>query len=347
MSRRSRAKLGNNNMDRGDTMTGGFRGFVAVAFVAIALIATNSAATRAEDAYPSRPVHIFVPYPPGGAVDIVARTLGDELSRHWGQTVVIENRPGAGGVIAEQALVQSPPDGYTLILVASGHSLLGHFNTNLPYDTFKDFTPISLVGSSPNILLVRSDSPFKTVGEVIAQARAKPGQLSYGHAGNGTSPYLSAELFKYIAKIEITSVPYKGGAPVLADLIGGHIPLAFNNIPESLGQIQGGAVRPLGVTTAARSPVLPDIPTIAEAGLPGYDTGVWWGFLGPAGLPAAVQAKLAKDCAAAAQAPEVRAKLLQLGAVPVGSSSEVFAKLIRDDYDKWGPIIKAAGIKFE
>jgi tripartite-type tricarboxylate transporter receptor subunit TctC len=328
-------------------MTGGLRGFVAVTFVAIAFIAGNSAATRAEDAYPSRPVHIFVPYPPGGAVDIVARTLGDELSRRWGQTVVIENRPGAGGVIAEQALVQSPADGYTLILVASGHSLLGHFYNNLPYDTFKDFTPISLVGSSPNILLVRTDSPFKTVSEVIAQARAKPGQLSYGHAGNGTSPYLSAELFKYMAKIEITSVPYKGGAPVLADLIGGHTPLAFNNIPESLGQIQAGAVRALGVTTAARSPVLPDIPTIAEAGLPGYDTGVWWGFLGPAGLPAAVQAKLAKDCAAAAQAPEVRAKLLQLGAVPSGSSSEVFAKLIRDDYDKWGPIIKAAGIKFE
>ena len=305
------------------------------------------AAAFAQEAYPSRPVHIFVPYPPGGAVDIVARTLGDELSKRWGQSVVIENRPGAGGVIAEQALVQSPPDGYTLIIVASGHALLGHFYDKLPYDTFKDFTPLSLIGSSPNMLLVRADLPFKSVGDVIAAARAKPGQLSYGHAGNGTSPYLSAELFKYMAKIEITSVPYKGGAPALADLIGGHIPLTFNNIPELLGQIQAGAVRPLGVTTAARSPVLPDIPTIAEAALPGYDTGVWWGFLGPAGLPAAVQAKLAKDCAEAAQAPAVRAKLLQLGAVPVGSSPELFAKLIRDDYEKWGPIIKAAGIKFE
>src|ERR1700761_626342 len=155
MSRHSRAKLGTTTWIGEDIMTGRLRGFLAVAFVAIAFIATNSAATRAEDAYPSRPVHIFVPYPPGGAVDIVARTLGDELSRRWGQSVVIENRPGAGGVIAEQALVQSPPDGYTLILVASGHSLLGHFYNNLPYDTFKDFTPISLVGSSPNLLLVR------------------------------------------------------------------------------------------------------------------------------------------------------------------------------------------------
>jgi tripartite-type tricarboxylate transporter receptor subunit TctC len=325
--------------------------YLRAVLIAIALTTLGTTAALAQDtgkdAYPSRPVHIIVPYPPGGAVDIVSRTLGDELSKRWGQTVVIDNRPGAGGIIAEQALVQSQPDGYTLIVVASGHALLGHFYSSLPYDTFKDFTPISLIGSSPNMLLVRADSPFKSVGDVIAEARAKPGQLSYGHAGNGTSPYLSAELFKYMAKIEITGVPYKGGAPVLTDLIGGHIPLSFNNIPESLGQIQAGAVRPLGVTTAARSPVLPDVPTIAEAALPGYDTGVWWGFLGPAGLPALVQTKLAKDCAEAAQAPAVRAKLLQLGATPIGSSSEVFAKLIRDDYDKWGPIIKSAGIKID
>ena len=328
-------------------MVAQLRTFLIAFLLAMLGTATAQAQDASKDAYPSRPVHIFVPYPPGGAVDIVARTLGDELSKRWGQTVVIENRPGAGGVIAEQALVQSPPDGYTLIVVASGHALLGHFYDKLPYDTFKDFTPLSLIGSSPNMLLVRADSPFKSVGDVIAEARAKPGQLSYGHAGNGTSPYLSGELFKYMAKIEITSVPYKGGAPVLADLIGGHIPLAFNNIPESMGQVQAGTVRPLGVTTAARSPVLPDVPAIAEAGVPGYDTGVWWGFLGPAGLPAAVKAKLAKDCAEIIQLPAVRAKLLQLGATPVGSSPEVLAALIHDEYEKWGPIIKAAGIKFD
>jgi len=328
------------------TMTRRFRGPVAFAF-AVLVFAVTSSGTRAQDAYPSRPVHVLVPYPPGGAVDIVARTLGDELSKRWGQSVVIENRPGAGGIVAEQALVQSAPDGYTLIVVASGHALLGHFYDNLPYDTFKDFTPISLIGSSPNMLLVRADSSFKSVGDVIAAARANPGHLSYGHAGNGTSPYLSGELFKYMAKIEITAVPYKGGAPALADLIGGHIPLSFNNIPESMGQIKAGAVRPLGVSTAIRSPALPDVPTIAEAAVPGYDTGVWWGFLAPAGLPELVRAKLAEDCAAAAQLPAVRAKLLQLGAVPIGSTSDAFAKLIRDEYDKWGPIIKAAGIKVE
>lgn len=314
---------------------------------ACAFAMLSVAAGHANDSYPSRPVRVLVPYPPGGAVDIVARTLGEELSKRWGEPVVIDNRPGAGSIIAEQALVQSPPDGYTLIVVAAGHALLPHFYASLPYDTFRDFTPISLIGSSPNMLLVRADSPLKSVGDVIAQARARPGQLSYGHAGNGTSPYLSAELFKYMAKIEITSVPYKGGAPALADLIGGHIPLSFNNIPESLGQIKAGAVRALGVTTAARSPVLPDVPTIAEAALPGYDTAVWWGFLAPAGIPAAVEAKLAVDCAAAAQASEVKAKLLQLGASPIGSTPAVFRKLIRDDYDKWGPIIKAAGLKIE
>jgi tripartite-type tricarboxylate transporter receptor subunit TctC len=311
------------------------------------LLAAFGATAFADDAYPSRPVHIFVPYPPGGAVDIVARTFGDALGKHWNQSVVIENRPGAAGIVAEQALVQAPPDGYTLILVASGHALLPHFYDKLPYDTFKDFTPISQIGSAPNMLLVRADSPFKSVGDVIAAARAKPGVLSYGHAGNGTSPYLSGELFKYMAKVEITPVPYKGGAPALIDLIGGQVPLTFNNIPESLGQVQAGAVRPLGVTTAARSPVLPNVPTIAESSVPGYDTGVWWGLFAPAGLPAAIQEKLAKDCADAVQTPGMQGKLLQLGATPIGSTSDVLAKATRDDYDKWGPVIKAAGLKID
>jgi tripartite-type tricarboxylate transporter receptor subunit TctC len=312
----------------------------------LALVAVGTTA-HAQDAFPSRPVHIFVPFPPGGAVDIVARTLGDELAKRWNQAVVIENRPGAGGVIAEQALVQSPPDGYTLTIVATGHAINGYLFDKLPYDPFKDFTAISLIGSAPNILLVRTDSPYQSVADVIAAARAKPGQLSYGHAGNGTSSHLAGELFKYTAKIDITSVPYKGGAPALTDLVGGHIPLTFNNIPEAMGQLQGHTVRPLGVTTAARSPVLPDVPTIAEAALPGYDTSVWWGFVAPAGLPADVRQKLAKDCAEIVQVPAVREKLLQLGATPIGSSPEVFEKLIRDEYDKWGPIIKAAGIKVE
>jgi tripartite-type tricarboxylate transporter receptor subunit TctC len=301
----------------------------------------------AQDAFPSRPVHVLVPFAPGGAVDIVARTLGDELSSRWGRAVVIENRPGAGGVVASEAEAKAAPDGYTLILVATGHALNPHLYAKLPYDSFNDFTPISLIGTSPNMLLVRADSRFKTLTDLLTAARERPGQITYGHAGNGTSSHLAGELLKYMAKIDITPIPYKGGAPALTDLIGGHIPMTFNNIPESIAQIMAGTVRPLGMTTAVRSPVLPDVPTIAEAGLPGFDTGVWWGLLGPAGLPRDITMKLARDCADAVNSPAVKARLISLGATPIGSSPGEFAALIRADYEKWGPIIKAAGIRGE
>jgi tripartite-type tricarboxylate transporter receptor subunit TctC len=301
----------------------------------------------AQGGFPSRPVHLFVPFPPGGAVDIVARTLGDELARRWNGTIVVENRPGAGGVIATEAAAKAPPDGYTLIVVATGHALNPHLYAKLPYDSFSDFTPITLIGTSPNMLLVRSDSPYKSLADLIAAARAHPGELSFGHAGNGTSPHLAGELLKYMAKIDITAVPYKGGAPALTDLIGGHVPMTFNNIPESIAQIMAGTVRPLGVTTAMRSPVLPNVPTIAEAGLPGFDTGVWWGMLAPAGLAGDLKAKLAKDSMDAVNAPVVKERLLALGATPIGGSPDEFAALIRADYEKWGPIIKAAGIRGE
>ena len=306
-----------------------------------------SGAALAQEAFPSKQVHLFVPFPAGGAVDIVGRTLGDELTHRWGQSVVIENRPGAGGVIATEALAKSRPDGYTLIIVATGHALNPFLYDKLPYDLFADFTPLSMIGNSPNMVLVRADSPIKTFADLLAQARARPGEISYGHAGTGTSPHLAGELIKYMAKVQMTPVPYKGGAPALNDLLGGHIPVSINNVPESLAQIRAGAVRPLGVTTAQRSPVLPDVPTIAEAGIPGYDTGVWWGLVGPAGLPPAIKAKLAKDCAEAVNAPAVKERLLGLGAAPVGSSPEEFSKLIRTEYEKWGPIIKAAGIRAE
>ncbi len=313
---------------------------------AVSLLGLSGVAS-AQDAFPSKPVHLLVPFPPGGAVDIVGRTLGDELSKRWGQSVIIENRPGAGGTIASQAAAKAPPDGYTLIIVATGHALNPHLYAKLPYDPFNDFTPLSLIGTSPNMPLVRSDSPIRTLADLLALARERPGQLSYGHAGNGTSSHLAGELINYMTKVNIAAIPYKGGAPALNDLIGGHIPVSINNIPESIAQIRAGTVRPLGVTTARRSPVLPDAPTIAEAGIPGYDTGVWWGLVGPAGLPPLVKARLAKDCAEAVNAPAVKERLLGLGAAPIGSSPEDFAALIRAEYEKWGPIIKAAGIRGE
>jgi len=313
---------------------------------AVVAMSVAGGAASAQSPFPSKPVHIFVPYAAGGGVDILARTLGDVVSRRWGQTVVVENRPGAGGVVASQALVTSPPDGYTLIVVASGHATNPFLYPKIPYDTFKDFTPISLLASSPNILLVRADSPFKTLGDLIAQARSKPGSLSVAHAGTGTSTHLALELLKSLTRIDINPIPYKGGAPAINDLLGGQIPLSFNNGPESVGQLEAGTLRALAVTTAARAPFLPNVPSMAET-VPGYDTEVWWGLLGPGGMPRDLTEKLSHDFVAALNTEAVKERLTKLGASPIGSSPQAFDARIRADYNKWGPIIEAAGIKAE
>src|ERR1700719_1576916 len=316
-----------------------------IAAVTAAMLAAGGGAS-AQSNFPSKPVHIFVPYAAGGGVDILARTLGDVVSRQWDQTVVIENRPGAGGVVASQALVTSPPDGYTLIVVASGHATNPFLYPKIPYDTSKDFAPISLLASSPNILVVRADSPFKTITDVIAQARAKPASLSFGHAGNGTSTHLAGELLKKLANIDISAISYKGGAPAINDLLGGQIPMSFNNAPESVGQIEAGTVRALAVTTASRASFLPDVPSMAET-VPGYDTEVWWGLLGPAGMPPELVTKLSRDFVAALNTEPVKERLAKLGASPIGSSPQQFDEKIRADYKKWGPIIEAAGMRAE
>ena len=321
-------------------MGGWFRATAVAAFMAAA------AAAASAQSFPSKPVHIFVPYPAGGGVDVLTRTLGDVVAKQWGQSVVVENRPGAGGVIASQAAVTSAPDGYTLIMVASGHATNPLLYPKIPYDTFKDFTPISLLASSPNILLVRADSPFKTMADLIAAAKAKPGSLSFAHAGTGTSTHLAGELLKALAKIDLNAIPYKGGAPAINDLLGGQIPISFNNGPESVGQLQAGTLRALAVTTAERAPFLPDVPSMSEA-VPGYDTGVWWGLLGPANLPPDILAKLSHDFVAALNTDSVKERLGKLGALPIGSSPQQFDARIHADYEKWGPIIKAAGIKAE
>ncbi len=320
-------------------------GWFRIAAAAVTIFTAVGTAS-AQSSFPSRPVHIFVPYAAGGGVDILARTLGDVVSRQWGQTVVVENRPGAGGVVASQALVTTPPDGYTLIVVASGHATNPFLYPKIPYDTFNDFAPISLLASSPNILLVRADSPFKTLADVIAQARSKPGSLSFAHAGTGTSTHLAGELLKNLARIDINAIPYKGGAPAINDLLGGQIPMSFNNGPESVGQIEAGTVRALAVTTASRASFLPDVPSMAET-VPGYDTEVWWGLLGPAGMTRDLVEKLSHDFVAALNTEAVKERLTKLGASPIGSTPQQFDAKIRADYRKWGPIIEAAGIRAE
>jgi tripartite-type tricarboxylate transporter receptor subunit TctC len=327
-------------------MSASIRRAVNIALAALAVV-VSATASHALDSYPARPVHILVPFTAGGAVDIVARTLADELGKRWPANVIVDNRPGAGGTIAADATAKATPDGYTLVVVASGHPIVPYLFPKLPYDIFADFAPITLLGSSPNLAVVRADSPIKTIADLIAAARAKPGQLSYGHSGNGTSAHLAAELFKAMAKIDIVSVPYKGGVPALNDVLGGHIPVGFSNLPESIAFIRSGTLRALAVTTAKRSPLLPDVPTFDEAGIKGYDTGVWWALLAPAGVPEDVKAKIARDAIDAMKSPTVRERFETLGAVPVGSTPQEVAALIRADYEKWGPVIKAAGVVVE
>jgi tripartite-type tricarboxylate transporter receptor subunit TctC len=314
--------------------------------VAVAAVVLAAAVAASAQPFPSKPVHILVPYPPGGGVDVLTRTLADVVSKQWGQSIVVENRPGAGGVIASQAIATSPPDGHNLIMVASGHATNPFLYARIPYDTFKDFSPISQLASSPNILLVRADSPFKSIGDVIAAAKARPGSLSYGHAGNGTSTHLAGELLKNLAGIDLNAIPYKGGAPAINDLLGGQIPMSFNNGPESVGQLQAGTVRALAVTTASWAPFLPDVPSMSE-GVPGYGTEVWWGLLGPGSMQPDLVAKLSHDFVAALNTEPVKERLAKLGALPIGSSPKEFDARIRADYEKWGPIIKAAGMTAE
>ena len=314
--------------------------------VAAALFTLAGTNVHAET-FPTKPVRILVPYAAGGAVDVLARTLGQSLSKTWGQQPVIENRPGAGGTIASQALTQSAPDGYTLILVASGHPLNQFFYPKLPYDTFKDFTAISEIAYSPLAIVVSKNSPVKNLEELLAGARAKPGSLSYGMSGNGTSAHLAGELLNHMAKVKIQAIPYKGGAPALTAVIAGEIPVSVNPLPEVVGQLEGNAVRALAVTTAQRSKALPDVPTVAEAGIPGYDASVWWGFLGPAGMAPDLVAKIHADLAAALKDPVVLTALEKMGATPVGSSPRDFDAFMRAEAAKWEPVLKEANIKMQ
>ena len=309
-----------------------------------ALVAFAPSLVLAEP-FPSRPVRILVPYAAGGAVDVLARNLGQALSKIWGQQPVIENRPGAGGIVASQALVQSPPDGYTLMLVASGHPLNQFIYPKLPYDTFKDFTAITEVAYAPLVVVLAKSNPAKDVRELLDMARQKPEALSYGMSGYGTSAHMAGELLNHMANVKIASVPFRGGAPALSAVMAGDIPMSINPLPEVVGQLEGGTLRAVAVTTARRSPALPEVPTVVESGVAGYEASVWWGVLGPAGMPPDLVTKIHSDLAAAIKDPTVSSYLEKTGAAPVGSSPKEFDDFMRAEAEKWGPVLKAANIK--
>lgn len=305
-------------------------------------------AMRAANAqsYPSRFVRMIVPFPPGGAGDAIARPLAQQLSEIWGQQVVIENKGGAGGNLGAYAAANSPPDGYSILLGAPFLSINPTLYATSSYNPITDFAAVSLICVIPNLMMVPNSSPAKSVKEFIDLAKANPGKMSIASTGIGASPHLSGELFKRMAGIQMTHVPYRGAGPAMNDLIPGRVDVMFSNLPGVLPQVRGGAVRGLAVTSARRSPAAPDIPTIGET-VPGFEVSAWWGLFVPAGTPADVIAKINSATRAAVIHAFVRSKLEDIGAPPEPSTPEELAALVKTDMDKWRPIIRELGLKME
>ncbi|MEP7068459.1 MAG: tripartite tricarboxylate transporter substrate binding protein [Usitatibacter sp.] len=298
------------------------------------------------DGYPAKPIRFVVPYPAGGPLDTVARLLGQKVSESTKQPVIVDNKPGAGGNIGADAVAKSPADGYTILMGAvATHAINPTLYGNLPYDAVRDFTAVTQVASTPNLLVVNPAVPASTVREFIAYAKANPGKLNFGSGSTGSAGHLAGELFKSMAGVDMTHVPYKGAAPAMNDLIGGQIQLMFDNLASSLAQVRGGKIRALAVTTARRSALAPELPTIAESGLPGFDISTWFGVFVPAGTPREVVDRLHAEFAKALAAPDIREKLRNLGAEPVASSPEEFAAYIRAEGDKYARVIKASGAR--
>jgi len=285
-----------------------------------------------------------VPYAPGGATDSVARIVAQQLSQRLGQTVIVENKPGAGGNIGTKYVADAAPDGYTLLFASTANAINESLHKNLPFSFARDFQPISQLSELPNVLIVNNDIGINTVEELIAAARARPGVLAYGSGGVGTATHLAAELFKYMAKVDIMHVAYKGSAPAMIDLRGGRVQLMFDNIPSALPQIKVNAVRALGVTASSPVPDLPGVPAIAQAGVPGYEAVAWHGVVAPARTPADIVQRLQTEVKAVLQSADTAQKYRDLGVVPVSSTSEEFRRYIAESIDKWGKVIKESGV---
>lgn len=312
----------------------------------LAAFAFCLAGTAVAQDYPTRPVRWVSPWPPGGANDIFSRAIAQKLSDAFGQPVVVDNRAGAAGAIGTEHVAKSPADGYVLTLGSSPtHAIAPSLNPALPYDPLRDFAAVTLVAVVPNVLVVNPTLPAKSVRELIALAKAKPGSLNFGSAGNGTSQHLSAELFKVLAGVDMVHVPYKGTTPALADLLAGQVQLAFDNIPALLPHIQSGKLRALAVTSAARSQALPELPTVAETGLPGYDASVWFGVFVPAGTPRPVINRLHAEINKALAAPDLKARMASMGAEVSSMGPDEFREFWRREIPKWAEVVKAANIK--
>ena len=317
--------------------------FVGAAFLAMALGSTGLA-----QEFPAKPVHVVVPFLPGGSVDAMARILSAKLGDYWAKPVVVENKPGAGGNLGSASVAAAEPDGHTLLFAPLGPlSYNGVLYPNLPFDPLTAFAHVSLIGRSANFLIVGKDSPFKTVADLVAAAKLAPGKLNFGSQGNGTTPHLAGALFAMRAGIDVVHIPYRGFPPLIADVIAGQVAFLFGDSANTLPQLRSGQIRVLGVASAERSPLLPEVPTMTEAGVPDFESATWYGLVAPAKTPPAIIAKMHADVVRALKDSEVAGRIGQLGAEIVGSTPAEAARVLAFEAKRWGDIIRQIGVKAE
>ena len=319
--------------------------FMNVLVRVFALVLLSLISPASADSYPSKSIKIIVPYSPGGGSDIAARLIANKLSTVFSKTVVVENRPGAGGNIAHDLIAKASPDGYTLMIAGMSLVTNAYLQEKLPYDPLKDFTSITLAVRVPNLLAVNNDVPAKSVKELIALAKAKPGTLAYASAGNGTSLHLAAELMQSMAQIDLIHIPYKGSGPAEVDLISGQVQIIFDPIASALPHVKAGKMRALAITTAKRSALLPDLPTMAESGLSGYEAAAWFGFFAPARTPPTIIDRLNKEIVAILKQKDTNDKLIELGVEPIGTPAKELDALMRNDRVKWEKVLKSTASK--
>ena len=312
-----------------------------------ALTASGAMRAGAQDAFPSRPIKIIAPYPPGGATDVLSRLVGQKMAENWGQQIVVDNRPGGAAVIGTELLARAPADGYTMGMLLTPHAVNPFVMKSLPYDTVRDFVAVSLVAIVPGVLSVHPDLPVTNVRELIALAKAKPGTLHYGTPGPLTSGHLSIEILKHMTGIDVVNIPYKGGAPAIADLVGGRIQLLVNSPPSVIPHMKSGRVRALATTAAKRSTGLPELPTIAESGVPGYDTYEWYGLFAPGRTPPEIVEKLGREVARIVLLPDIRERIIALGGEPVGNSPAEFGAFFKKEMETWGTVARQVKLSSE
>jgi tripartite-type tricarboxylate transporter receptor subunit TctC len=323
------------------------RSELSAALFAASIVVSPAVLAQGADAYPAKPIRFILPFPPGGGTDILGRLLSERLGARLGQPVVIENRGGAGGNVGAEAAARSAPDGYTIVLVAPSLTISPSLYKKLAYDPVRDFAPVSLVATVPNVMVTHPSVPAKTLSEFIALARQKPGAMNFGSGGNGTSNHLAGELFNIVAGVRLVHVPYKGVNLAMNDVMSGEVQLVVIGIPAAAPHIKAGKLRALAVIDSKRATALPDVPTAAEAGLPGFEVTTWYGVLAPAGTPRGVVSRLNAEIVRVVQSPEMKERLATMATEPMTSTPEEFADLIRQEIVKWAQVVRTAGLKAE